>query len=78
MTHIIYRRLFAVIALIAGLCLPLSAAQNATQILDKAAANARSAKSLKAAYTIIADGHKQSGTLTIAGDRFIISSPQIS
>lgn len=78
MTHIIYRRLFAVIALIAGLCLPLSATQNATQILDKAAANAKSAKSLKASYTIIADGHRQSGTLTIAGDRFIISSPQIS
>lgn len=78
MTHYIYKRLFAVIALIAGLCLPLSAAQSATQILDKAAANARSAKSLKASYTITADGHSQAGTLTIAGDRFIISSPQIS
>ena len=73
-----YRRVLAAILLLAGLCLPLAAAESATAILDKAAAQARSAKSLKATYTITADGHSQSGTLTIAGDRFIISSPQVS
>lgn len=54
------------------------AAESAIQILDKAAAKAKSAKSLKAAYTISADGHKQSGTLTISGDKFIIASPEIA
>ena len=73
-----YHRVLAAILLLAGLCLPLTAAESATAILDKAAAQARSAKSLKATYTITADGHSQSGTLTIAGDRFIISSPQVS
>lgn len=69
-----------ILLLLLALCclLPLHAAESATAILDKAAAKVRSAKSLSASYTITADGHSQSGTLTIAGDRFTIASPQIS
>lgn len=54
------------------------AAETASSVLDKAATKVRSAKSLKASYTISADGHQQNGTLTVSGDRFTISSPQIS
>lgn len=69
-----------ILLLLLALCclLPLHAAESATAVLDKAAAKIRSAKSLSASYTISADGHSQSGTLTIAGDRFTIDSPQIS
>lgn len=69
-----------ILLLLLALCclLPLHAAESATTVLDKAAAKIRSAKSLSASYTISADGHSQSGTLTIAGDRFTIDSPQIS
>lgn len=69
-----------ILLLLLALCclLPLHAAESATAVLDKAAAKIRSAKSLSASYTISADGHSQSGTLTIAGDRFTIDSSQIS
>lgn len=82
MTHILLNRttnrFLLSILLCLGVCSYINAAETATQILDKAATKIRSAKTLKADYLITADGHRQNGSITIAGDRFIISSPQIS
>lgn len=74
----IFKPLFLLLALIVMSGNVVSAKETAETLLDRAAANVRNAKSVKADYTIISDGHKQNGVLTICGDRFTISSPQIS
>lgn len=63
--------------LIAVFCMNASAAENATDILNSSANKIKAAKSLVASYTISADGHSQSGIMTIAGERFTISSLQM-
>ncbi len=78
MNMIIRKRLFSLLAMLVVMILTCNAAETATSILDKAAEKVKMSKSLNASYTITADGHKQNGTLTISGDRFTISSPQIS
>lgn len=55
----------------------VSVAQSASDILSQCANKIRGAKSLVASYTISADGQSQSGIMTISGDRFTISSPQM-
>lgn len=54
-----------------------TAAETISEILNKSATKIKSAKSLIASYTITADGHSQSGIMTISGERFTISSPQM-
>lgn len=76
--NIMLRALVIIMAVMSGASMQTFAAESAIQILDAAAAKAKNAKSLKAAYTILADGHRQDGTLTISGDRFTIASPQIA
>lgn len=78
MTRTFLNRILLLIALLAGSTAVMQGAETATSILDRASAKIRSDKSIAATYTISADGHLQSGTLTIAGDRFILTSPQIS
>lgn len=78
MTQQYFARFFALCFIISSGILFCLGATTANSILDSASAKFRSAKSLKAAYTITADGQNQSGTLTLSGDRFVISSPQIS
>lgn len=56
----------------------VSAKETATDLLDKVATNLKNQKSLKIGYTISADSHQQNGILTISGERFSISSPQIA
>ena len=56
----------------------IEAAETASQILDRAATKVRQQKSIVASYTISADGHNQDGTLTLAGDRFTLSSPGLA
>lgn len=73
-----HKRLFFLLAMLVGMILTCNAAETATSILDKTAAKVKTSKSLTAKYVITADGHRQNGTLTICGDRFTISSPQIS
>lgn len=55
----------------------VSAAETATGILSGSANKIKAAKSLVAKYTINVDGHTQNGIMTISGDRFTISSPQM-
>lgn len=69
---------FLIMLVACGSGTELSAAETAGSILDKASAKIRSAKSINAAYTITADGHKQAGEIVVAGNCFSISSPQIS
>ena len=78
MIEIMLKRILLLIAVITGCCSAVSGAETATSILDRASAKFKGEKSIQAAYTITTEGHKQSGTLTIAGDRFTIASPQIS
>ncbi|WP_301904186.1 LolA-like putative outer membrane lipoprotein chaperone, partial [uncultured Duncaniella sp.] len=78
MTRTFLNRILLLIALLAGSTTVIQGAETATSILDRASAKIRSDKSIAATYTISADGHLHSGTLTIAGDRFILTSPQIS
>ncbi len=57
--------------------LTINAAETATGILNSSANKIKTAKSLVASYTITADGHTQDGIMTISGERFTISSPQM-
>lgn len=56
----------------------VNAAETASQLLDKAAAKIRANKSIVASYVISADNQNQKGTLTLAGDRFRLSSPGLA
>ncbi len=66
--------LFAIIFLSAA---SIYAVETASRILNSSANRIKSAKSLVASYVITADGHKQDGIMTISGERFTISSPQM-
>lgn len=66
--------LFAIIFLSAA---SIYAVETASGILNSSANKIKSAKSLVASYVITADGHKQDGIMTISGERFTISSPQM-
>lgn len=57
--------------------LAANAAETAASILTSSANKVRAAKSLAVSYTITADGNTQKGIMTIAGDKFSISSPQM-
>ena len=69
-----------ILLLILAMCclLPLQAAESATSLLERVADKIKGSKSTSASYTISADGHKQNGTIIIAGDRFRLSSPEIN
>lgn len=66
--------LFTIIILSAA---AVYAAETASSILSSSANKIKAAKSLVASYVITADGHKQDGIMTISGERFTISSPQM-
>lgn len=53
------------------------AAENATEILNQAAAKFAEAPSLSAAYTITTAHGKYSGRISFSGDKFTMTSPQI-
>ena len=55
----------------------LFAADTPLQVLHRSADKIKSAKSLHVTYTATADGHKYEGVLTIQGDMFTISSPEM-
>lgn len=53
-------------------------ADNASKTLESAAARFRNAKSIKATYTLHAGNNATNGTVTFAGDKFAMSSPNLS
>lgn len=59
--------------------LPAFCADNASSVLDRAARKISSSKSIKAAYTLSSQGAAStSGTLTLAGDKFVMTAPQMT
>lgn len=55
----------------------MAATPTAQQVLDNCNDKIKSSMSLIVTYTLTADGHSTDGQLTISGDRFTISSPDM-
>lgn len=53
-------------------------AQNAANILAQASNKFSNSKSISATFSIIDNGHSQNGSITVAGNKFVISTPQLS
>lgn len=71
-----YRRLliiFSIILATAG----AAGAETASQLLDRAAKNFRSAASITAKFTLTSPNGTASGSLTFAGDKFVMTSAQM-
>lgn len=60
-----------------GCVLPAKAADNAAKILDGTAAKLRAARSITAAYTLTSPQGSASGTLTLAGERFVMTTADV-
>lgn len=72
------RFLSIIFALYLSVLTALSAGPSAGQVLDKAADAFQKAGSISASYSMTIDGHKSKGQIIISGDRFRLSSPQMS
>lgn len=55
-----------------------STAQNASAIIEKASNKFASCKSISATFALIDNGHSQNGSITVAGNKFVINTPQLS
>lgn len=55
-----------------------SAGPTASEILDRTSAAFQKAKTLAVEYTMTADGHKTKGNITISGDKFKLTSPEMT
>lgn len=55
-----------------------AAGVDAVDIVDKAAREFQKAGSLHVKFTMTADGHKSSGEIILSGDRFKLTSPQMT
>ncbi len=73
------RKTLLIILLVLTAAMPAFSADNAASILDKTAQKVRTAKSIKASYTLSSPGSgTASGTLTLAGDKFFMTSADMS
>lgn len=70
------RKILSLLALLT-LFFPVFAAETANDLLDKATERLRKAPSVQAAYTLSTGGQKYSGRLTLSGNRFCMTSPEI-
>lgn len=64
--------------IVALTALAASAGESAADLLGRAAAKYQSAKSIHATYSMTSNGQKAKGSITVAGNRFVINSPQLS
>ena len=55
-----------------------SSAQNASNVLTQASNKFANSKSITASFSIIDNGHSQNGSIIVAGNKFVISTPQLS
>ena len=55
-----------------------SYAQNAANILAQASNKFTNSKSITASFSIIDNGHSQNASITVAGKKFVVSTPQLS
>ncbi len=53
-------------------------AQNASTIIEKASNKFVSSKSISATFALIDNGHSQNGSISVAGNKFVINTPQLS
>ncbi len=53
-------------------------AQSASKILDSASKMFSNSKSISATFALIDNGHSQNGSIIIAGNKFVINTPQLS
>lgn len=72
------KRLFFTLITLLGAVTAAIAGESASDLLSRAAKSYRDAKSITATYSMTADGHTSSGKITIAGDRFHISSADLT
>lgn len=70
------KTIFTIITLLTAFA--ASAADNASQVLDKAAGKFRNAKSVTAVYSIASAQGSTTGTLTLAGNKFAMTGPQLN
>lgn len=70
-SHTILRRLLA-IAIVAIAAIPVASAQSASTIVDRAITKLHSYKSIRADYSISADGERRSGVMVVEGNRFLL------
>lgn len=64
--------------LLVGFAGSASAQETASSFMNRVVNKLQQSKSLTAKYTAVADGHAQSGLLTVCGDRFKLVSPSVS
>ena len=70
------RHLLTLLLLLAGVC--ASMALTPAQMIERSAESIRKPASLKAFYTLKADGETVQGVLTMSGQMFTISTPTLS
>lgn len=71
------KRLILAIICLFSLTLSALAAESADALLNKATDRLRKATSVQAAYTLTSGGEKWAGKITLSGDRFCMTSPDI-
>lgn len=71
------KKITLLILLLATAVRIMAATPTAQQVLDNCNDKIKSSMSLIVTYTLTADGHSTDGQLTISGDRFTISSPDM-
>lgn len=71
------KRLIIAIICLFSLTLSALAAESADALLNKATDRLRKATSVQAAYTLTSGGEKWAGKITLSGDRFCMTSPDI-
>ncbi len=72
------RLIYAIFALCTSLLPAMGAGTNSTDVLERTADAIRKAGSICATFSMTADGHTSEGEIILSGDRFKISSPQMS
>lgn len=73
------RRIILFIVMTAIAVIPALSAENAAELLDRTAQKVRTSKSVKATYRLNLSGSgTASGTLTLAGDKFVMASPDMT
>lgn len=72
------KRIILFFALLSAVILAAGAAESADQLLGRAADKLRTSKSVSASFSVKASAGNASGTITLAGDKFRITSQDLS
>lgn len=72
------RLLTAILTVILSALVATAAETDVASVLDKMSKAFQKAGTLSASYTMSSDGHKSSGEMILSGDRFRLTSPQMT